>query len=76
MKVFLHTRSQQQRDWLNEPREFARIPDVGEYIAVSSDSPWFKVELVLHTPFECEFDAEVYAVAHDHLDVLKATLVD
>lgn len=74
MKVFLHTRSPQQRDWLNEARQFARIPAVGEYIAVSSDSPWFQVELVVHTSFECDFDAEVYAVAHDHLDVLKVTL--
>jgi hypothetical protein len=74
MKVFLHTRSPQQRDWLNEPREFARIPVLGEYVAISGDSPWFKVELVVHTPFPCEFDAEVYAVAADHLAVLKAAL--
>jgi len=74
MKVLLHTRSQQQRDWLNENREFARIPVVGEYVAISSDSPWFKVELVVHTPFPCEFDAEVYAVAEDHLQVLNEAL--
>lgn len=74
MKVFLHTRSPKQRDWLNEKGEFARIPAVGEYVAISSDSPWFKVELVVHTPFPCEFDAEVQAVAADHLDVLKETL--
>ncbi|OCG81956.1 hypothetical protein LMG667_20185, partial [Xanthomonas euvesicatoria] len=74
MKVFLHTRSPEHRDWLNEKREFARIPVVGEHVAISSDGPWFKVELVVHTPFPCEFDAEVYAVAVDHLQVLNEAL--
>ncbi len=75
MKVFFHTRTPQQRDWLNEERDFARIPTVGEYVATSSGSSWFRVELVVHTPFPCDFDAEVYAVAADHLAVLKETLV-
>ena len=76
MKVFLHTRSPQQRNWLNEERQFARIPCVGEYVATSTgDRSWFRVELVVHTPFPCDFDAEVYAVAEDHLDVLNKTLV-
>lgn len=42
MKVFFHTRSPQQRDWHNEEREFDRIPVVGEYVATSSNSPWFR----------------------------------
>ncbi|ASK99018.1 hypothetical protein XcvCFBP7112P_22725 (plasmid) [Xanthomonas citri pv. vignicola] len=33
MKVFMHTRSPQRRDWLNEEREFGRIPMIGEYVA-------------------------------------------
>jgi|HigsolmetaAR206D_1030411.scaffolds.fasta_scaffold35265_2 hypothetical protein len=74
MKVFLHTRSPQQRDWVNEGRDFARIPSVGEYVATSGDGPWFQVELVVHTPFPCDFHAEVYAVAVDHLDVLRKAL--
>ena len=74
MKVFLHTRSPKQRNWLNEKRDFSHIPVVGEYVATSSDGPWFKVELVVHTPFPCDFDAEVYAVAADHLEVLKEIL--
>ena len=75
MKVFLHTRTPQQRDWLNEERKFGRIPVVGEFVATSSSgSSWFKVELVVHTPFVCEFDAEVYAVEVDHLVVLNEAL--
>ena len=74
MKVFLHSRNPKRRDWINEKREFARIPVVGEYVATSSDSAWSKVELVVHTPFPCEFDAEVYAVAANHQDALKRTL--
>jgi hypothetical protein len=74
MKVFLHTRSRKQRDWLNEKYEFARIPMVGEYVATSSRSEWFQVELVVHTPFPCEFDAEVYAVEADHREVLNNAL--
>ena len=74
MKVFLHTRSPKQRNWLNEERDFSHIPVVGEYVATSCDDPWFKVELVAHTPFPCDFDAEVYAVAADHLEVLKEIL--
>ncbi|MBV6690339.1 hypothetical protein KV692_21430 [Xanthomonas euvesicatoria pv. physalidis] len=74
MKVFMHTRSPQRRDWLNEEREFGRIPMIGEYVAMSEDA-WFKVELVVHTPFACEFDAEVYAVGVDHLEVVREACV-
>lgn len=42
MKVFMHTRSPQRRDWLNEEREFGRIPMIGEYVAMSEDA-WFKI---------------------------------
>jgi hypothetical protein len=66
MKVFLHTRTPHERDWKNESRDFARIPVVGEFVVTSSCSPWYQVELVVHCPFECEFDAEVYAVEVDH----------
>ncbi len=61
-------------DWLNEEREFGRIPMIGEYVAMSEDA-WFKVELVVHTPFACEFDAEVYAVGVDHLEVVREACV-
>ncbi|MEG4185187.1 hypothetical protein QUA32_25895 [Microcoleus sp. Pol14D6] len=74
MKVFFHTRSPQERGWSNnEKREFARIPIVWEYVTTAINSPWFCVQLVVHTPFDCEFDAEVYAVAVDHNEVLEIT---
>ncbi|CEE79440.1 conserved hypothetical protein [Xanthomonas citri pv. citri] len=47
---------------------------IGEYVAMSEDA-WFKVELVVHTPFACEFDAEVYAVGVDHLEVVREACV-
>ncbi|WP_293304993.1 hypothetical protein [Microcoleus sp. PH2017_22_RUC_O_B] len=72
MKVFFHTRSPQERGWSNnETPKFAQIPIVGEYVATAIDSPWFCVQLVIHTPFDCEFDAEVYAVAADRNEVLE-----
>jgi len=51
--------------------EFARIPTIGEHIALTSHDPrFFKVVLVVHTPFEdSECDAEVYAIAENANDV-------
>lgn len=72
MKIFLHTRSPGQRDWNNTVVEVPQIPAVGEYVATSgSGDDWYQVELVLHTPFPCEFDAEVYSVAKNHLDAME-----
>jgi hypothetical protein len=62
MKVFLHTRNRASWNWQNELRNFARIPIVGEYLTLDSESPWYQVLVVVHTPFECDCDAEVYAV--------------
>lgn len=75
MNVFLHTRKPQGRDWTNESRDFGRLPVVGEFVATSSSSPWYQVELVVHCPFDCEFDAEVYAVEVDQHEVQKAAFV-
>lgn len=68
MKVFLHTRPEGSTAWVNEHRDFARIPTVGEHLALSERSTWYAVQLVVHTPFPCECDAEVYAVEVDHED--------
>jgi len=73
MKVFLHTRDPEEPEGINNFYEFARIPAVGEYVAISSDSPWFKVVLVVHTPFPCDCEAEVYAVKEDHNEVMEAS---
>ena len=76
MKVFLHTRSDGMSDWKNEDRDFARIPNIGEYLSLSSDSPWYEVQLVVHTPFETSYDAEVFAVEVDHMEVKNQAFSD
>jgi len=75
MKVFLHTRDMGKFNWVNEIREFARIPIEGEYLALNSNSGWYKVQLVVHTPFECDCNAEVYAVKVDHNLVKENVLI-
>ena len=76
MKVFLHTRHHGEFDWLNEFRDFARIPIAGEYLARDVSSPWYQVQLVVHTPFECDCDAEVYAIEVDHLEIKNQAFDD
>jgi hypothetical protein len=77
MKVFLHTRSKGMFDWRNELRDFARIPVLGEYLAWDDSSPWYQVQLVVHTPFEqADCDAEVYAVEVDHNEVKRQAFQD
>jgi hypothetical protein len=71
MKVFLQTRSEGSFEWNKEFREFVQIPFVGEYLALSTESAWYKVELVVHTPFPCDYDAEVYAVEVDYSEITK-----
>jgi hypothetical protein len=74
MKVFLHTRKPGE-DWNNnEEREFVQVPHLGEYLTLRSDSPWYLVKLVIHTPHgHGAVDAEVFAEEVDHLDVMKQT---
>ncbi|MEW6159003.1 MAG: hypothetical protein AB1813_16385 [Verrucomicrobiota bacterium] len=69
--VFLHTRSPGKMDWVNTPRQFLRLPVVGEFVTTDSTSDWYKVELVVHCAFEADFAAEVYAVKADHLQVIR-----
>lgn len=77
MKVFLHTRSQGKIDWKNESREFGRLPVVGEFLALDWNSPWYEVQLVVHCPFEsADYEAEVYAVKVDHLEVQRRAFSD
>jgi len=71
MKVFLHTRHQGKRDWNNESREFGRLPVVGEFVAPDWNSEWYQVQLVLHCPFEAEYEAEIYAVEIDHIEAQR-----
>lgn len=68
-KVFLHTTDSldaEYPDWLNQEIEFSRIPVVGEYVCLSTDGSYYKVQAVIHTvsrdPSEFDgLDAEVYA---------------
>jgi hypothetical protein len=71
MKVLLQTRSEGNFDWNKEIRQFVQIPFVGEYVALTTNSAWYKVQLVVHTPFPCDYDAEVYAVEVDSLELTK-----
>lgn len=76
MKVFLHVRSQGKHDWVNKFYDFARLPVKGEYIAIETSSPWYEVQLVVHTPFPCDCEAEVYAVEVDHMEAKKQAFND
>ena len=74
-KVFLHVCNPgpgTRMDWSNSSREFSRLPIIGEYIATDPSSPWYKVVLVVHCPFDAdyagEYAAEVYALEVDHMD--------
>ncbi len=73
-KIFLHTHEKEKADWVNTIKEFGRIPLEGEYLAISVDSEWYQVELVVHTPFSEEMEAEVYAVKVDHGKVKEKKL--
>ena len=74
MKVLLHTRRQGQEEWGKDSREFARIPQTGEYLALSSGSPWYQVRLVVHKPLPCNYSAEIYAVEIDREKRLQQIL--
>ena len=76
MKVFLHTRHTRKSDWNNESREFGRLPVVGEIVALDWNSPWYKVQLVIHCPFEAQYQAEVFAVEVDHAEAQRQAFGD
>jgi len=61
MRVFAHLRTVEKTDY-NPLLEFAQIPSVGEYFATGATSPWYRVDAVVHCPFEhADYAAEVYA---------------
>lgn len=72
--VFLHLHDEGEAKWLNKYSDFVRIPVEGEYFAIEYDGPWYKVELVVHTPFSFEMCAEVYAMKVDNLKEMKKKL--
>jgi hypothetical protein len=60
VRVFLHYRSEPTGGWIDEPREFHRIPCVGEYVKLSASGDGHRVYLILHCAFEAEYKAEVF----------------
>lgn len=71
-KIFLHTREQGQEMFVNKVYDLPHLPRLGEYVVLSSgDETWYEVKLVVHFPFDSEFEAEVFAVGLNHLDVLR-----
>ena len=74
MKVFLHTRPPSDAgDWLNTSEEFDQVPAVGEHVCRTSDASWAEVFAVVHLPksAKTEYDAEVYAIEVNHIEVVK-----
>lgn len=74
IKVVFHTHDKGEDNWNDESLQFATLPSVGEYVVTSVSSPWYRVELVVHTPFPCESDAEVYAVKVDSKEIQRNLL--
>ncbi|QTD40620.1 hypothetical protein [Sporosarcina sp. Te-1] len=72
--VFLHLHDSGQANWNNVYFDFERIPVVGEYVGIKSDGDWYKVEMVVHTPFSKGMCAEVYAVKVDSQKEVKKKL--
>lgn len=73
-KVFLHLHNQGESDWENSYYQFDRIPVEGEYVTTEVNGEWHKVKMVVHTPFDKEVCAEVYAVKVDHNEEMKSKL--
>jgi hypothetical protein len=61
-KVYLHTKKQREINWESEFQQFPRVPIVGEYLEMRTESSWYRIQLVVHTPFHHDYEAEVYAV--------------
>lgn len=66
--IFLHFHNKGSKDWINKKINFDRIPVEGEYLTIEHDGEWYKVEMVVHTPFSEEMSAEIYAVKVNHSD--------
>ncbi|WP_406945747.1 hypothetical protein ACJA3J_05725 [Halobacillus sp. SY10] len=73
-KVFLHIHDEGESNWENLYYDFGRVPTESEFLATSNDSEWYKVELVVHTPFSAELEAEVFAVKVSQREVKRDKL--
>ncbi len=64
-QVFLHWIDTPDGEWQNEHREFSSVPTIGEHVALNTSSAYYRVTLIVHTPFPCDCDAEVYTIRDD-----------
>jgi hypothetical protein len=72
-RISLHTRNLGETTTMNQEREFARVPAVGEHLSVSANPPWYRVTGVMHYPSEDGgIDGEVFAIEVDHHQTLKS----
>jgi hypothetical protein len=74
VRVQLHLKASGQEHWETLPREFGRLPVVGEYVAPDDRASWFRVALVVHAPTSDQYGAEVYALAGGDTQRLVAEL--
>ncbi len=62
--------------WENTTANFDRVPNVGEYFALSRDSDWFEVKAVVHMGFPLDYDAEIYAVKVENRIALRQSFAN
>ncbi|MEK3943526.1 hypothetical protein [Paenibacillus sp. FSL H3-0310] len=74
INVFVHVHDEGESEWENECHLFSRVPIEKEYFALSHDGNWYEVEMVVHTPFDQEVQAEIYAVKVDHMEIKRSKL--
>lgn len=69
-------KSADEDEWTNTTVNFDRIPQVGEYFALSRDSDWYQVRAVVHMGFPLDYDAELYAICVDDRIALRQQFAD
>jgi hypothetical protein len=57
-------------------RYFARLPVIGEFLALSSGGQLYQVEHLVHCPFPCGWSAEIFAVEVDHNAIMAQVFAD
>ena len=60
-KVLVHYKRSPDDEFNNLFNEFAQVPAVGEYIALTLNSEWLRVDTVVHRTLGSGYDAEVYS---------------
>jgi hypothetical protein len=77
MRVFFHYRSRGENAWTATELDMAQVPAIGEYVTLFANSPWYKVQIVIHTPFEGSGSAsEIFAVQTDRLEEQRRAMPD